>query len=71
MSIIESVYKEIELKDGQPCSHQGCERHISHPCEVCGRIGARGDKIVYVKRTNLFSRENHEPKRGCDNAVKG
>lgn len=22
-----------------PCSHKGCLNHLSHPCEVCGRIG--------------------------------
>lgn len=30
-------------KDGEPCSHPGCASHISHPCEVCSRIGAKGD----------------------------
>lgn len=24
---------------GVPCRHRGCLGHISHPCEVCGRIG--------------------------------
>ena len=28
-----------EHEDGEPCSHRGCLRHISHPCEGCGRIG--------------------------------
>jgi len=27
------------LKDGEPCSHPGYSGHLSHPCEVCGRIG--------------------------------
>jgi len=27
------------LRDGDPCHHSGCLHHISHPCEVCGRIG--------------------------------
>ena len=31
-----------ELKDGEPCHHAGCAHHRSHPCEVCGRIEARG-----------------------------
>jgi len=26
---------------GQPCAHTGCLRHISHPCEGCGRIGGQ------------------------------
>lgn len=28
-------------KDGEPCGHPNCLRHLSHPCEVCGRIGGR------------------------------
>lgn len=35
---------EDEPKDGEPCSHKGCLRHFSHPCEVCGRIGGRAVK---------------------------
>jgi hypothetical protein len=31
--------------DGEECNHAGCRNHISHPCEGCGRIGARG--VVY------------------------
>jgi hypothetical protein len=27
--------------DGEECSI-GCKNHISHPCEKCGRKGARG-----------------------------
>ena len=27
------------MRDGEPCRHPGCLSHISHPCEVCGRIG--------------------------------
>jgi len=29
------------MREGEPCSHQGCLNHISHPCEGCGRIGGR------------------------------
>ena len=29
------------LLDGVPCDHPGCLSHISHPCEVCGRIAGR------------------------------
>ena len=29
------------LPDGVPCDHLGCLSHISHPCEVCGRIGGK------------------------------
>ena len=34
-----------QLRDGEPCGHPGCLAHISHPCEVCGRIGGRMDEI--------------------------
>lgn len=33
-----------DLPDGQPCSHPGCLSHISHPCEVCGRIAGIKNK---------------------------
>lgn len=35
------------LRDGEPCGHHGCLKHISHPCEGCGRIVGRkvGEKI--------------------------
>jgi hypothetical protein len=29
----------LTLKDGEPCDHYGCFNHVTHPCEVCGRIG--------------------------------
>ena len=29
------------LKDGEPCDHPGCLSHVTHPCEVCGRIAGR------------------------------
>jgi hypothetical protein len=32
----------IIFADGEPCLHLGCRSHISHPCEGCGRTGARG-----------------------------
>lgn len=28
---------ENELRDGEPCGHQGC-LHETHPCEECGRL---------------------------------
>jgi hypothetical protein len=35
----------MRFKDGQPCSHPGCLSHISHPCEICGRINGRYETI--------------------------
>jgi len=34
----EKPAKPVIYKDGEPCSHPGCFVHLSHPCEVCGRI---------------------------------
>lgn len=31
------------LADGEPCQHHGCANHVTHPCECCGRINARGE----------------------------
>lgn len=36
---------EKHYKDGEPCSHS-CLHHASHPCERCGRIGAKGEAII-------------------------
>lgn len=33
----------IIYKDGEPCKYPGCAHHVTHPCEACGRIMARGD----------------------------
>jgi hypothetical protein len=30
------------LKDGEPCGAT-CLNHVSHPCDDCGRLGARGE----------------------------
>lgn len=32
---------EGKLKEGEPCSHTGCLSHVTHPCEVCGRVAGR------------------------------
>jgi hypothetical protein len=37
------------FKNGVPCSHPGCLNHITHPCEVCGRFGARTTDGFRVK----------------------
>ena len=34
---------KIKYKDGEPCKeHKACLSHRTHPCEGCGRVGARG-----------------------------
>lgn len=32
----------LRFKSGQPCS-LGCQGHVTHPCEKCGRIACQGD----------------------------
>ena len=47
--------------DGQPCEHESCEKHISHPCEWCGRIGAKGTAemhIVFESLANIDKKDN-------------
>jgi len=48
MKLIREALSENEQADapdkllpGVPCSHPGCAQHMSHPCEVCGRIACR------------------------------
>jgi hypothetical protein len=36
--------------DGEPCQ-RNCERHVTHPCERCGRIMARGN--IDLKEFNV------------------
>lgn len=40
------------LREGEACVHIGCINHISHPCEICGRIGAVGSKWIYKSVLN-------------------
>ena len=37
---------KIVVLSGKPCGHAGCLRHISHPCEGCGRIAGRGNVTI-------------------------
>jgi hypothetical protein len=49
----------ISFRDLEPCGHIGCIAHRTHPCEVCGRISAKGNISInnfeYDKR---IKREN-------------
>ena len=40
----------VQIGDGEPCPHPGCRSHRTHPCEVCGRIGAKGSAVVVAGR---------------------
>jgi hypothetical protein len=46
----------VRLEDGEACSHKGCELHCSHPCEVCGRTGARG--VVSIPQSKYLRERN-------------
>jgi hypothetical protein len=38
------------LRDGEPCSHPGCLKHLTHPCEGCGRVGGRSNSYAEAYR---------------------
>lgn len=44
----------VKLNPGQPCYHNGCLSHITHPCEVCGRIAGNGDSWVEKEKLKKF-----------------
>jgi hypothetical protein len=51
----------IHFKDLEPCEHKGCIAHTSHPCEVCGRINAKGEiTINRFKYDNLINKYNRQ-----------
>jgi hypothetical protein len=37
MNSAEKVMPKVSIKEGEPCSHPGCQLHHTHPCEGCGR----------------------------------
>jgi len=43
-----------KYKDGEPRSHPGCLRHITHPCEGCGRIAGKFDYTTLLARHNAL-----------------
>lgn len=38
----------VKLKSGEPCTHKGCLNHVSHPCEVCGRVAGQGEARIFI-----------------------
>ena len=59
------------VRDGEECGHPGCGSHVSHPCENCGRIGARGevnlDVYHYLILVKLF--KGRCPNTKCGHAI--
>lgn len=43
-AIVSGTTESVErhYKHGEPCE-LNCERHVTHPCERCGRIMAQGE----------------------------
>lgn len=54
-----------KYEDGDPCDHPGCLHHISHPCEVCGRIAGRTKQLAIYHRGKTTI--NTDPQRRCYN----
>ena len=47
-----------EYKEGEPCAHRGCMNHITHHCEVCGRIAGKivpGSEDLQAKYDELVN----------------
>lgn len=43
--------KYVIYKDGEPCNHVGCLHHVTHPCEVCGRICGIGEVKFKIQKS--------------------
>lgn len=52
VAALKKLSDQVEFKDGEPCTHGSCMHHEKHPCEVCGRVRARG--VVKISRDKLF-----------------
>lgn len=44
------------IKDGEPCDHNGCCNHVTHPCEICGRTCCQGDVTIDTESANVVLR---------------
>jgi hypothetical protein len=49
----------------KPCKHPGCQHHVTHPCEVCGRVwghpplkcagcGVVSDEVVVYRQNTRY-----------------
>lgn len=59
----------VRIEDGEPCAHNGCSGHISHPCERCNRIAMKGQVEIptsvftpaeFTKLESMLSNKQHE-----------
>jgi hypothetical protein len=44
-------HPKVIYKDGEPCNHRGCLNHVTHPCEVCGRISGIGESRFKIQKS--------------------
>lgn len=67
-SVVDFDSMKIKYLDTQPCEHKGCELHLSHPCEECGRSGARG--VIYEQpyQFDFDSMKKYYIRAGAENA---
>ena len=40
--------KLVTVRESEPCMHPECLQHITHPCEVCHRVGGRGVAVYDI-----------------------
>ena len=40
-----TAIRTVIYKDGEPCKHKGCQSHLTHCCEGCGRIMCKGEVL--------------------------
>lgn len=40
--------KIVIVHEGEPCMHPGCLQHLTHPCEVCHRVGGKGAAVYDI-----------------------
>lgn len=52
-----------KYEDDEPCGHPGCLKHISHPCEGCGRVGGVTRNLAIYNRKKVTV--NTDPQRRC------
>lgn len=47
----------VMFGDGVPCPNPGCSGHMTHPCEMCGRVACRGAVDVRMGWLRVWKEE--------------
>ena len=50
--------------DGESCDHPGCLSHVTHPCELCGRIAGLYPESQWIKELEENANLTRNPKEG-------